>query len=208
MFDICVFVLFCFFFCFCFFHLWVAIFSSWGFSPPRDWNCLSSASCFGRQFLYHYCTWEAHSDQKHTKIERNSLLIFFKWKITLFPKWLQWLKNPSAIQEIQERWVRSLDQDYPLEQEMPTQNSILPRKISWTEEHGRLQLVGSQRVACDNRPGDACLVTQSCLTLCDPRDCGSLVPPARGVSQARILKGVAISFSMTLVVLKVNIKIK
>ena len=35
MFDICVFVLFFFSFCFCFFHLWVAIFSSWGFSPNQ-----------------------------------------------------------------------------------------------------------------------------------------------------------------------------
>ena len=94
-------------------------------------------------FFTTIATWEAHSDQKHMKIERNFLLIFFKWKITLFPKWLQWLKNPSAIQEIQERWVPSLDQDYPLEKEMPTRNSILPRKISWTEEHGRLQFVGS-----------------------------------------------------------------
>ena len=38
-------------------------------------------------------------------------------------------------------------------------------------------------------------VTQSCLTLCDPIDCGPPGSSARGISQARILEWVAISFS-------------
>ena len=43
-------------------------------------------------------------------------------------------------------WVRSLGQEDPLEKEMTTHSSILAWKIPWTEEHGRLQFVGSQRV--------------------------------------------------------------
>ena len=36
----------------------------------------------------------------------------------------------------------------------------------------------------------ACLVTQSCLTLCDPMDCGLPVSSAHGILQARILEWV------------------
>ena len=39
------------------------------------------------------------------------------------------------------------------------------------------------------------LVTQSCLTLCDPMDCRSPGSSVHGILQARILEWVAISFS-------------
>ena len=38
---------------------------------------------------------------------------------------------------------------YVLEKEMATHSSILAWKISWTEEPGRLQSMGSQRVGHD-----------------------------------------------------------
>ena len=53
------------------------------------------------------------------------------------------LKNPSAMQEIQ---IWSLGWEDPLEEGMATHSSILAWKISWTEETGRLQSMGSQRV--------------------------------------------------------------
>ena len=40
-----------------------------------------------------------------------------------------------------------------------------------------------------------CVCLQSCLTLCGPMDCSSPSSPVHGVSQARILEWVAISFS-------------
>ena len=43
-------------------------------------------------------------------------------------------------------WVRSLDQDDTLEEEMTTHSSILAWRIPWTEEPGRLQSIGWQRV--------------------------------------------------------------
>ena len=55
----------------------------------------------------------------------------------------QLVKNLPAVQET---WVRSLVQEDPLEKEMATHSSILPWKISWTEEPGGLQSMGSQRV--------------------------------------------------------------
>ena len=44
-------------------------------------------------------------------------------------------------------WVRSLDQEDPLEKEMATHSSILAWEIPWTEEPGRLQSMGSLRVS-------------------------------------------------------------
>ena len=39
------------------------------------------------------------------------------------------------------------------------------------------------------------LVAQSCLTFCDPRDCGPPGPSVHGILQARILEWVAIPYS-------------
>ena len=45
--------------------------------------------------------------------------------------------------------VQSLAQEDPLEKDMATHSSILAWRIPWTEEPGRLQSTGSQRVGCD-----------------------------------------------------------
>ena len=59
------------------------------------------------------------------------------------------VKNLPAMQETQETWVRSLGQVDPLEEEMATHPSTLAWRIPWTEEPGRLQSKGSQRVRRD-----------------------------------------------------------
>ena len=51
--------------------------------------------------------------------------------------------------ETQEMWVRSLGQEDPLEKEMATHSSILVWEIPWTEESGRIQSMGLQRVRHD-----------------------------------------------------------
>ena len=55
----------------------------------------------------------------------------------------QSVKNLPAVQET---GVRSLGWEDPLEKEMASHSSILAWKISWTEEPGGLQSIGSQRV--------------------------------------------------------------
>jgi len=45
-----------------------------------------------------------------------------------------------------EIWVQSLGQEDPLEESMATHSSILAWRIPWTEEPGRLQSIGLQRV--------------------------------------------------------------
>ena len=56
------------------------------------------------------------------------------------------VKNLPAMQET---WVRSLSQEDPLEKGMATHSHILAWETAWTEEPGRLQSVGSQRVGHD-----------------------------------------------------------
>ena len=59
------------------------------------------------------------------------------------------VKILPVMQEPQEMRVRSLGQDDPLEKEMATQSSSLAWKIPWTEDLGRLQSMGSQKVRHD-----------------------------------------------------------
>ena len=56
---------------------------------------------------------------------------------------LFWVKNLPAVRET---WVRSLGQEDPLEEGMATHSSIRAWRIPWTEDPGRLQSMGSQRV--------------------------------------------------------------
>ena len=61
----------------------------------------------------------------------------------------QRVRNPPAMQETQETLVRSLVWEDPLEEGMPTHSSILAWRIPWTQEPGRLQSMGSQKVGYD-----------------------------------------------------------
>ena len=56
------------------------------------------------------------------------------------------VKNVPAMQEMQESQVPSLGWEDLLEKEMATHSRILVWRISWTEEPGRLQSMGLQRV--------------------------------------------------------------
>ena len=55
----------------------------------------------------------------------------------------------KRLPEVQETRVPSLGWEDPLEKEMATHSSTLAWKIPWTEEPGRLQSMGSQRVGHD-----------------------------------------------------------
>ena len=51
------------------------------------------------------------------------------------------VKNMPAMQET---WVQSMGQEYPLEEEMATHSRILVWKIPWTEKPCELQSMGLQ----------------------------------------------------------------
>jgi len=61
--------------------------------------------------------------------------------ILIFPV-AQMVKNLPAMQET---WVRSLDQEDPLEKGTAIHSSILAWRIPWIQEPDRLQFVGSKR---------------------------------------------------------------
>ena len=58
----------------------------------------------------------------------------------------QMVKRLSTMRETR---VRSLGREDPLEKEMAIHSSTTAWKIPWTEEPGRLQFTGSQRVGHD-----------------------------------------------------------
>ena len=64
-------------------------------------------------------------------------------------------KDSPAVQEMQ---VPSLGWEDPLEKGIATHSSTLAWRIPWTEEPGRIQSMGSQRVSHD-------VLTQQLLTL-------------------------------------------
>ena len=129
--------------------------------------------------------------------------------------------SPANAGDI-ETWVWSPGQEDPLEEGMASHSSILAWRIPWTEEPGGPQSIGSQRVRQDWSDW-ACVVSrlkrhscrrcgglstqnmllqasgseaaQPCPTLCDPMDCSLPGSSVHGIFQARVLEGVAISFS-------------
>ena len=52
---------------------------------------------------------------------------------------VQTVRNPQAMQETQETWVRSLGQEDAPEKEMAIHSSILAWEIPWREEPSRPQ---------------------------------------------------------------------
>ena len=58
----------------------------------------------------------------------------------------QMVKNLPAMQE---SWVQSLGVENPLEEGMATHTSFLAWRPPWTQESGRLQSMGSQKVGHD-----------------------------------------------------------
>ena len=85
------------------------------------------------------------------------LCLFFKklfilhWSVADYRASLvaQTVKNPPAMWEA---WVQSLGWEDPLEEGTASHSRILAWRISWTEERGGLQSMGSQRVRYDERP--------------------------------------------------------
>ena len=55
----------------------------------------------------------------------------------------------KCLSTMQETWVQSLGWEDPLEKEMAIHSSTIAWKIPWTEEPGRQQSTGSQRVGHD-----------------------------------------------------------
>ena len=103
------------------------------YSVPLDWGFLGKLVILIFGMIGHWVV----------QVEWGSypylFVIHFNWASLV----TQTVKNPPAVQET---WVRSLGQKDILEKEMATRSSTLGWKIPWTEEPGRLQSKGLQRV--------------------------------------------------------------
>ena len=74
------------------------------------------------------------------------MIHYYLLKSIVYSLVAQSVKNLPAVWET---WVGSRDQEDPLEKEMATHSSILAWNISWTQEPGGLQSMGSERVGHD-----------------------------------------------------------
>ena len=110
---------------------------------------ISMGSQLPRELNLHPLGWKANSQpldhqggpRKYFCLDYNTLKVG-PWASAV----VQTVKNLPAMQET---WVPSLGQEDPLEKGMATHSSILAWRIPWTEELGRLQSMGSQRVVHD-----------------------------------------------------------
>ena len=102
----------------------VAIPSSRGSSWPRDQTQVSSIA--GRFFT-----------------------IWATRKVPTLNTWYVVAQTVKCLPTLWETRVQSLGQEDPLEEEMAPHSSTLAWKVPWTEERGRLQSVGLQRIGHD-----------------------------------------------------------
>ena len=121
----------------------------------------------------------------------------------------------KRLPAMRETRVRSLGWEDLLEKERATHSGTLAWRIPRTEEPGRLQSMGSQRVGHDWATSLSLSHTlrvstvpgteyskhfeseggYSCPTLCNPMDCSLPGSSVRGIFQARVLEWVAVFFS-------------
>ena len=95
----------------------------------------------------------SHEMNRHLLLERKVMTnldsIFKSRDITLPKKVCLVAQRLKRLPPMRETQVRSLGWEDPLEKEMVTHSSILAWRIPWTEEPGRLQSIGLQRVRHD-----------------------------------------------------------
>ena len=112
---------------------------SFSISPSNEYSGLISFRIDWLDLLAVQGTLKSSSPTPQFK-NINSLVLSFIVQISLVA---QRLKRLPARRET---WVQSLGQEDPLEKEMATHSSTLAWRILWTQEPGRLQSTGSQRV--------------------------------------------------------------
>ena len=106
---------------------WVAISFSRGSLQPRDRNL------HRKQILYHLC--------------HQSFSLMLCWLFSFVSFWTSLVAQMvKGLPTMRDTHIQSLDQKDLLEKEMAIRSSILAWKIPRTEEPGRLQSMGSQRV--------------------------------------------------------------
>ena len=81
-------------------------------------------------------------------VDKNELIKCFEWFLT-YDRTSLVAQMVKCLPTMWETQVQSLGREDPLGKEMATHSSTLAWKIPWTEEPGRLQSMGLQRVGHD-----------------------------------------------------------
>ena len=115
-----------------------------GHSNPLQYPCLENPMDRGAWTVtIHRVT------QSQTWLKQLSTARPWNWQNYTPPRTSLVAQTVKCLPTMQETRVRSLGWEYALEKEMATHSSTLVWKIPWTEEPGRLQSMGSQRVGHD-----------------------------------------------------------
>ena len=122
------------------------------FSPNKHSRCYLCSSTIG-QALYSGTRKTENKNAVKKLSFLKSVTHFNKIIVSFYNNFKKWtslvapmVKNQPAMRESQ---VQSLGREDPLEKGMATHSSILAWRIPWTEELGRLQTMGLQRVGDD-----------------------------------------------------------
>ena len=129
---------------------------------PRPWDSLGKNTGVGCHFLLQCMKVKSESevaqscptlsDSMDWSLPGSSIHGIFQARV------LEWgaiafstasVRSTLNLLAIQETWAWFLCWEDPLEKGMATHSSILAWRIPWTEEHGGLQSIGSQRVGHD-----------------------------------------------------------
>ena len=136
----------------------------WGRSPgeghgnPLQDSCLENPH--GQRSLVGYSPWSRM--HQVIKVGPNAVtgILMRRGNLDIGKLMAQRVKNPPAMQEIEETWFQSLDREDPLEKKMATHSSILAWEIPWTKEPGvaksQTQLTSQALTYTQRRPrGDS-----------------------------------------------------
>ena len=111
----------------------------------KFYPCLCLLTPFGTAtFTPIKCYLAYDSLGKNTLSYKNYYFFFFISSVLYTPPLVA--QKVKCLSAMWETWVQSPGWEDPLEKGMATHSSILAWKITWTEEPGRLQSMGSQRV--------------------------------------------------------------
>ena len=132
--------------------------------------------CVSRGFLFCFDKFEAGKTYEWRLVPETGKACEFLVKYPLTT-----VKNLPAMQET---WVRSLGRENPLEKRMAIHFSSLAWRIPGTEEPGRLQSMGSERIGHNSATNTFTFTTYLLSTYYVPCSEQSKVPAFRGLTHS------------------------
>ena len=110
-----------------------------------DWVVFLLLGCMSCLYVWRLSPCMAHHLQMMLWLSFYRFFFFF----LQFPLTSLVAQTVKRLSTMWETWVQALGREDPLEKEMAIHSSTVAWKIPWTEEPGRLQSMGSQRVGHD-----------------------------------------------------------